>query len=164
MPNEDTTLTLPGARLPGLLRLCSPVVVGGVRMVVTSLPSEERPDWVVVGGDVYPSAPAWCAKQIPDFDLDLTDATGRMHAAWWLACRYYGPGHAAIWHYDINGKRWVLAVIGPSPAQTRRHPEWDPILDSLDSDDPRLLPDGSCWVDAEALRLVCLHVAAETAP
>jgi hypothetical protein len=32
-------------------------------------------------------------------------------------------------------------------------------LATLDPNDPRLLPDGSRWVDAEALRLVCLHVA-----
>ncbi len=34
-------------------------------------------------------------------------------------------------------------------------------LSNLDPSDPRLLPDGSRRVDAEALRLVCLHVAAE---
>ena len=40
--------------------------------------------------------------------------------------------------------------------------ELDPALAHLDPTDPRTLPDGSRWVDAEALRLVCLHLMEAT--
>ena len=41
-----------------------------------------------------------------------------------------------------------------------RFPSGGPdMLEGLDPDDPRTLPDGSRWVDAEALRRVVLHAA-----
>ena len=39
-------------------------------------------------------------------------------------------------------------------------PQDIPTLDGLDPNDPTLLPDGSRWVDAEALARVLLHVLA----
>jgi hypothetical protein len=41
-------------------------------------------------------------------------------------------------------------------------PQVLPALADLDPNDVRLLPDGSRWVDAEALRRVVLHVAGVT--
>jgi hypothetical protein len=59
---------------------------------------------------------------------------------------YEGPGPTV---------RRMRGPPGPGEAVA-----WDvPALDDLDPEDPRLLPDGSRWVDAEALRRVVCHVA-----
>ena len=55
---------------------------------------------------------------------------------------------------------WTLAGYGSAPFRDACDEPFDgvvPALANLDPNDPRLLPDGSRWVDAEALRLVCLH-------
>lgn len=110
-----------------------------------------------------------------DLALDLTDATGRAHVAWWLAARAglpafggteiplaacgvtWAPEYPFGWSlrtWNINYQatfapdaRGFVATVGV------------PSLAGLDVRDPRLLPDGSRWVDAEALRRVVLHVA-----
>lgn len=88
----ETTLTLPGS-IPGLLRRGSPVllaVVGddgaavGARGVVVMLGREgggPRTALVAVEvGDVHATRTVW--RLLFDLALDLTDATGRAHAAW----------------------------------------------------------------------------------
>jgi hypothetical protein len=95
--------------------------------------------------------------------LDLTDATGRAHAAWWLADRY-GRDHDEI---PVAGPlhrgsgEWVM--YAPTSARAddwlRFGPKSVPSLADLDPADHRLLPDGSRWEEAEALRRVVLHVA-----
>ena len=160
-----TTPTLP-ATIPGLLLPCSPLLGPDGRTVAIGPVSDGR--WVPVpGGELPADAVA----------LDLTDPTGRAHAAWWLAGE---PG--AAWALDCDGyRRWTLSGgetpraglsrsfegIGAEVRHMRQRsepPQWGydatdvPALDHLDPDDDRRLPDGSRWVDAEALRLVCLHV------
>lgn len=100
--------------------------------------------------------------------LDLTDATGRAHAAWWLARKAgLDASHGTIFRCRGN-KSWTLhGSIGGQHftvyegRKGSRKPDGTYVagLLNLDPNDPRLLEDGSRWVDAEALRLVCLHVA-----
>ena len=170
MPEKDITLTLPGD-LAGWLRKCSPVSViedgvyrsvNGVVLEVFEKANETR---VLLNqgfrGDIA----------LGFLHLDLTDATGRAHATWWLA----EGGGSKRWKQGVifrpasNGRGWVLLTSDETwwwsldgecgwPSCTHEKHRV-PALANLDLDDPRLLPDGSRWVDAEALQLVCLHVA-----
>lgn len=127
-----TTPTLPGT-IPGLLRRGSPVI-------------EDDRIAVYLGADHYGyhyvadlTPKRGCGHRIVQgpVDLDLSDPTGRAHAAWWLndhdedtlsqaACEVSGVDDDDAW-------RWLIV--------------------SATSGDP--LPD-AC---VERLRLVCLHVA-----
>lgn len=162
------SLTLPGT-LPGLLRRGSPVhgdndmrgVV--VRIDATSVAiawdfplDPENGDGCVVEDDY--------GLDSPSLSLDLEDVTGRAHAAWWLAAKV--TKHPIILsarlgyrHSEHGGFGWWLDW--ESPTMTGEAMLNEPIeqaLSGLNLHDPRILPDGSRWVDAEALRLVCLHV------
>ncbi len=156
-------LTLPGS-IPGLLRRGSPVphpraadvpcVVVGVREDVARIAYP----WPRNHEDVD----AW---PLGDLALDLTDATGRAHAAWWLADRFKlvtaGELLRVTWQYrgmwDLDGPRRRVKFWHGADSQFA---VCVPALEGLVVDnDPRLLPDGSRWVDAEALRRVVLHVA-----
>jgi hypothetical protein len=76
-------LLLPGD-MPGLLRRGSPVIWDGERVV-----SFEYGDgWITVASD-----DATLDVERADLRLDLTDPTGRVHAAWW-AWRTWGVGRA----------------------------------------------------------------------
>lgn len=181
-----TDLTLPGS-IPGLLRRGSPVRRGPWAAVVTSPPAVAPDWWTVAAGETNdPGGPSWCEDRASAFALDLTDATGRAHAAWWVGehtdakdrsgddrLPWNGalgiPLRAAglVWapdftvdgwglhtwnlnyHWTFGSKRGLIATVVPS-------------LEGLSVRDPRLLPDGSRWVDAEALRRVVLHVAGVT--
>lgn len=81
----DDSLTLPGT-IPDLLRWCSPV-----RVEVEYLGRKVRGHGAVLSIDpgrrevvvaVHLIGLVW--RSFDDIDLDLTDATGRAHAAWWL--------------------------------------------------------------------------------
>lgn len=167
------TLTLPGS-IPGLLRRGSPVFWR----------DEETPYvvcWVgpwpdsdsVEDGAIVLAAPCsiptlGIEDNFTNFSLDLTDPTGRAHAAWWLmSCRgWRRPFQIPGWEFrsttdgvgfwfdrhvycDVRpfliAGSWIYVVV--------------PSLADLDPADPRTLPDGSRWVDAEALRCVVLHFA-----
>ncbi len=163
------TPRLPG-RIPGLLRVCSPVVSGvvvsiyegGCRVAVTD-PEPIRDD------DTYALIVAQSAVE-----LRLDVATGRAHAAWWLSA-YFGLRARPEAGAGIESIGWLAGSYGWVLTGARhtvgwRYREhvgqhagmvmpWLPELGELDHHDPRLLDDGSRWVDAEALRLVALHVA-----
>lgn len=147
-------LTLPG-EIPGLLRRGSPIVI--VR--------GERKGRVGVVADTTLDSIALCALEATVDDdadlrgfalnraaLDLADATGRTHALWWLL-----DAHGVARHHRaslIRGERgWVLwgdddwRVLPPT------------VLGDLNHRDPRLLPDGTRWVDAEAIRVAARFVA-----
>ena len=112
---------------------------------------------------------AWTARSVT---LDLADATGRAHAAWWLAGQRgeqnpveaawrFVPEQAAQEMSSIDGSHFgmieyepALWMCGASGWTADEGP-----LSDLDASDDRRLPDGSRWVDAEALRRVVLHVA-----
>lgn len=199
-------LTLPGT-IPGLLRRGSPVVVTDERIglartpgVVTVPPDGDFPHQAVV------------AMQDEDAEiiginsgcvsLDLSDATGRAHAAWWLAskietshskrlgeemhrvdldpctvrvicmehrhgggaarldgfCRNCLPG--SLWRYagDTCGEYTFVHSEAMLPWDGERYRGQEELGHLNPLDDTRL-PDGSRRVDAEALRIVCLHVA-----
>ena len=120
-------LTLPGT-IPGLLRWCSPVINLDRRCIVHNSAVHNGYGRINIGADVV---------VLPEeVALDLTDATGRAHAAWWLAA--------------------TLGMADPCATV--------PSLVGLDANDDRRLPDGSRWVDAEALRRVALHVAGVPQP
>ena len=61
-------------------------------------------------------------------------------------------------------KRLGITAEFRRPVNPHWIPAWAPLVSSrlladLDPNDDRRLPDGSRWVDAEALRRVVLHVA-----
>jgi len=128
-PTKDLArLRFPGS-VPGVLRRGSPVFhIDGSPYVVLEMD----------GSDIRLHA-GWAPSY--NIDLDLTDATGRAHLAWWVDAR---SQFGRVWY--IRDLRFHMT--GP-----------DFILSTLDPNDPRLLPDGSRWVDAEALSLVARHVA-----
>ncbi len=144
-----SALPLPGD-IPGLLRRCSPVYAfryagrtSGICHGATYEPDGNIGTWVhiAVGNHVD----AYAVRHI---DLDLTDATGRAHAAWWLA-----KSTAGVWR-SVDGYVWTDG--------DRLYDEVDvPALRAIMGQEAhcRALPDGSMWRDAEALRLACLHVA-----
>lgn len=162
-------LILPGD-IPGLLRRCSPVIVAG--------PAGDRRSGVVAmmfdgphvtmqpeGGEQPPWTawiPGWSGASVV---LDLTDATGRAHALRWWAERASHPARDLFAEPMLGsalGPR-VITLFGGRRLQASSIREAGatmvPALAALNPDDRRTLPDGSRWVDAEALRLVCLHVA-----
>lgn len=157
-------LTLPGT-IPGLLRRCSPtrcskpwgsLGLHDVGIVLNVSVTEKRVLLATHRSD-YPLPPIDCIA------LDLGSATGRAHAAWWLAEQLQGEVTDAFasrvpprWVYSEAGWRaWQVTGSGVGRCWTvGRAP-----LADLDPDDPRALPDGSRVVDALALQAVCLHVA-----
>ena len=155
-------LTLPGT-IPGLLRRCSPVY-DALNTMYGTVVDRETGSWVHSNtegdGDIHPLDEHW--------GLDLTDATGRAHAAWWLLDRQ----HPRKYLYLHTAARLWLDLMMQSDVHKYNRlrlwkdlRQWDALwtnavlLCPLDEEDPRLLDDGSRWVDAEALRLVCLSVA-----
>lgn len=164
---KPNNLTLPGS-IPGLLRRGSPVVtaeplrIGGITVMPGSRGVMSDLSLVSMAlGEVRLENASMVA-------LDLTDPTGRAHAAWWLMglthghmlpvrrarCSIYGVKTAIILAGSPQDAGWGSDRILGHPVGTVV-----PALADLDPDDPRLLPGGSRWVDAEALRLVCLHVS-----
>jgi hypothetical protein len=160
-------LTLPGT-IPGLLRRGSPVRASN---------DPERLGVVVGTGSSLGTLVFWHWSETTSWtletpvDLDLSDPTGRAHAAWWLAehadSHPEGPRSNAHWRpldcpddTDRYALLWQLKWFEPFGCGVWSFGSLDcRSLATLDPNDPRLLPDGSRWVDAEALRLVCLHVA-----
>ena len=147
-------LTLPGS-IPGLLRRGSPLLDGAVVVSIDGDGAIACRDEESDDQGVYHNVRS---EWLPDLALDLSDATGRAHAAWWLAREAKNwPGEPvysdAAWMRRDN----LVRAWGMGPGH------WWPVTHrafaGLDSADPRTLPDGSRWVDAEALRRVCLHVA-----
>ena len=128
-------LTLPGT-IPGLLRRGSPVRASN---------DPERLGVVVGTGSSLGTLVFWHWSETTSWtletpvDLDLSDPTGRAHAAWWL------------WRQDINAVELAIAtVLGPNTD----YAGWlDEVSSGADDSDD----------DIAALRLVCLHVAGVSA-
>lgn len=165
-------LTLPGT-IPGLLRRGSPVPhprAADVPCAVVAVGARALIGYPWPVNDEH--ADSW---PLSDLDLDLTDATGRAHAAWWVAirrCRDPQP-LSALWRSlgvseerPSRGARWGLDTADHQYTfctwWAPRHEFNVPAFGDLDPDDARLLVDGSRWVDAQALRLVVLQVAGVT--
>lgn len=159
-------LTLPGD-IPGLLRRGSPVVAtiaeymdgwaDGTRGIYV-MPDSERPTRACIAVESMPSYGEFLAwPLLSRCTLDLTDATGRAHASMWLGA------HAGLLHGTSSDVRPVpggnILIVEGGPRSRIWHSRDVPAIAHLDPDDLRTIADGSRWVDAEALRLVCLHVA-----
>ena len=90
--------------------------------VILSVDPGRQEARVAYARDIFP--PEWVS--LDDIALDLTDATGRAHLAWWVA-RYFlsadGPPTpgcymqvtSSLWSFD--GGAWILALL----AQPERH-------------------------------------------
>jgi len=173
----SSDLTLPA--IPGLLRRGSPCFIGTGpnrnAATISQIIDAHGAEVTTVHREPHKRV-SFCYT-FQSLHLDLTDATGRAHAAWWLARREVPVGYhldpaAVSWsrapaqaacgwalHWlaramsgggSLTGSWWTGSHGSPVPTD---------LLADLDPDDPRLLPDGSRWVDAEALRRVVLHVA-----
>ncbi len=166
-------LTLPGT-IPGLLRKCSPIVCqtrpwGGWRgiyfggLVGVAIVRPDEDDHVFIDA------------VLPELHLDLTDTTGRYHAAlkWRAASRprfgfrgdATGNGTLLRMHspgvtYFSSGGQYAVAHQVKRPSYLAQA-DVVPALAGLDPNDDRRLTDGSRWVDAEALRRVVLHLGAK---
>ena len=175
-----TRLTLPGS-IPGLLRRGSPVHIfatsqapGASGVVTGAHPWGYRVAIDHGVEDYWAPTETFMAE---DIGLDLADATGRAHAAWWLAgereashifdhrCELRS-GLTRCWQVRAAGKpagvAWLDYCCGlgwVDDGQGLSHSRIVPSLSALNPADARLLDDGSRWVDAEALRRVVLHVA-----
>jgi len=148
----DVRLELSGA-IPGLLRRGSPVPA---KHVIVKVGTRQ----CVVAN---PDGMQWDAPT-PHLRLDLSDPTGRAHAAWWLAGRLYPDDGPYLCATVLPGRTIGPLGFGLSTTSVQEGERWRTgphfeCTDDLDPNDPRLLPDGSRLVDALALRLVCEHVA-----
>ena len=76
-------------------------------------------------------------------------------------CVGVGSKYADVAFANVEARKTVLLSelsLRLSDATGRAHAAWVvPALAGLSPDDTRTLPDGSHWVDAEALRLMVLH-------
>lgn len=159
-----TAPTLPGS-IPGLLRRGSPVVVPvsarvravGLRALVGGLGVDHDGVWVITDNGARWEAPA-------DVALDLSDSTGRAHAAWWLAAWWETHrGNGAPSEVPLRGCVWNRCGL------TSWRLMWSGCAVTFD---PEGCGDAATYVavpsladqpgDAEALRRVCLHVAGVT--
>ena len=182
----DDTLTLPGD-IPGLLRRGSPVTVLTVALGPAVVFRVDRDGFSVQSDDADEMDGAWGGYTGSALALDLSDPTGRAHAAWWLVATLrkqrglpdVGPG--GMWQVDLSEQDhpcyWLhgptdpgLSVnacpldLDPDDELQASDPLVAPSLADLDPKDERRLLDGSRWVDAEALRRTVLHVAGREVP
>lgn len=98
---------------------------------------------------------------LDDLALDLSDATGRAHATWWLASKLFkAPGaRPELTVFRRCGNGWELTSYDGA-----HHPQsWTDTDLGLNVNDHRYLhlPDGSPWIDAEAIRCAVLRVFTE---
>jgi hypothetical protein len=159
----------------------SPAELAALRIELSALPGfdpvgldVERSCCGHVIGDPYAGPPECCGD--PDEWVSFIDASTRDRVARWLAGRVgltVGSTAPGWWHQEAV---WVLAVRraggvkGGSSARTfSGSPRWAasadggkrrhvPTLGDLDPSDPRLLPDGSRYVNALALARVAVTV------
>lgn len=169
MSGAAPSLTLPGS-IRGLLRRGSPVLVplprvrkSCLRGLVDGVDIDSDGVWVLTR-DGAPTM--WVPS---DIALDLEVDTGRAHAVrWWNSQRQrslyicdpsFGYMTSPAVRYLSAGRH--LHAVSRSVGRPGYLEIADvvPSLAELDPNDPRLLPDGSRRVDAEALLLVCRHVA-----
>lgn len=164
-------LRFPGD-VPGVLRRGSPVHTAGWGPgVCLSVAITGAKPFAWVAPDAEPEECSVVTPDLSDVTLDLTDATGRAHLTWWLAvssacCR---ESDVALFP-PVWGPREPRMTGEPIPGWDLHHREgtlfhrWfiregDPLIAGLDPNDPRLLSDGSRYIDALALLLLALKIA-----
>lgn len=163
-----TDLILPGD-IPGLLRRGSPVLVDregdweeanslvlqpGRRTAIT----RRHPGDACVGVSAQ-----WV--DMSSIHLDLSDPTGRCHAAWWLM-RYKRPAMVetyASWGPYHGWQGIFQPTLHTGDGVSLYSSDVKGLCPDLNWYDHRGLSDGSKWVYAEALRRVVLHVAVSKA-
>ena len=124
--------------VPGLLRRGSPVVVidGPAHFLGRRGTVHALDEWGQAS-IAFDGCVSVVIVMLSRLALDLTDRTGRIHAAWWLGAR--GIHWPTYWSVENPRNLW-----------------------GLDPNDPRKLADGHDWSRAEALRITVL--AAPLAP
>ena len=144
------------------IRVCSPVILrfgdGRTQRAVVVGTDDREPerrhgewvvsapkDWIDAEGSDYGEMSRSC--KTADLALDLTDATGRLHATLFLA------GLTSSGWYRWKGC-WSNGGVTWGPPGTRGADVHIAALAELDADDPVQLPDGSLVVDAVALSIV----------
>ena len=109
----DDLITLPGS-IPGLLRRGSPVWTGwNDGAVVVRVWPDGTAAVMADHGE------SWLRVLLSELALDLTDATGRAHAAWWLLDRP-DPRHRSLLveprHADPGYLRQTCLHVAGVPA------------------------------------------------
>ena len=145
-PAQLDGLTFPA--LPSVVRVCTPVMVGMLRSLGVSL-------GVVHAIDNGKAILSNCDNPVrlgadSPMVVDLTDATGRMHLLWAIMAADGVDTSGMAWTHVMD-RSVVLRSVELNVMPCRA-------LLGLDNSDDTRLPDGSRWVDAEALRLVGVHV------
>lgn len=97
--------TLPGD-IPGLLRRGSPVLSFGTERATIHAIEGERYWCALTYSDPSISVPITVFRYPPNLALDLSDPTGRAHAAWWAWC------HMTPYHTDEEHAALVAAERG----------------------------------------------------
>lgn len=170
---------LPGL-VDGLVRRCSPVTFWSFRNGAT-LPYlgvvaevDSSAGRATVGGLGALVGSRW----LDELELYLGDMTGRLHAvAWIMEGLRKRPGppstslgfrwdpHRGLWFAHDELTRWFFGPVGDEHGVWAQDGVYEPagdvvpFLDDLDPHDDTRLPDGSRWVEAEALRRVVLWLA-----
>ena len=126
-------MTLPGS-IPGLLRRGSPCLLADGRSITIH---GVRPHgaWGATGGPTFLDGELDGAE-LEGLSLDLTDATGRAHAAWWAMPQWTPDVGAAFRDASMVGYHFARALL------TRAASGSDLREDEI-----------------EILRGICLHVA-----
>lgn len=100
---SELLTSIPGD-IPGLLRRGSPVRVQTISMVVSALPVDGIGGWLADDGFRC----SWPIS-VPVL-LDLTDATGRAHAAWWAEASAMGHGSSLVRELDYQAHMEVVRL------------------------------------------------------
>lgn len=128
--------------------LCVGQFDGGVLL------DDEGPD-----GEQLAALPEQC-------EVSTADARTRDALARWVAGRIGRSVGSIAPGWVMHRQRWELSTDGDD-TNTYFGVDWErpdvvvPTLGDLDPRDPRLLPDGSRWVDAAALAAVARHVGGQ---
>jgi len=150
-------LTVP-ATLPGVVRVGTPLA--GSCVAVSAVHEDDAGVlYCMVARDPMESHGAINPEPLCDLHVDLTDATGRAHVAWAVAAALgVNPSRCSPrWIGTTPRPGWAIDG-GENYVYRRYYRSFDAFNGKLDPHDNTRLPDGSRWVDAEALRLVALHV------
>lgn len=133
----DLTLTLPGDDIEGLFQRCSPLIHEDGRVGVFSPPYWPRP------------------ADMSGWSLHLIEATGRSHAALWVARKMGRDAYDARFALDPATEEWGIHYTGPNV----RGYFTIPMPEALDRDGDRTLEDGSPWRTADTLRRLVMRLA-----
>lgn len=171
-PQQLAALRFPA--LPSVVRNCTPlfittesyrqrlfnVGVNGAALAVKEIDNQPHARFAA-----FACSPVWVPLDC--LAVDLTDATGRAHLSWALSPCVWASGVDTSASMRLGAAQLTSDdTLIPWPrlvSANRRHGDggslqWVACVKHLNPGDDTRLPDGSRWVDAEAMRLVALHV------